>query len=166
MSGKYIVGIDLGTTNSALAQCDASSAEENNQIRVRGIPQLVNPSEVAERTLLPSFLYIPSEFDFPKRQHCVAVGTRAEICDRRIGAQTGSGESKPVGRVGKILAFIRRREPYCGNFTLAIARRGSEIVAGGRIVAILAALAHRLGKRRGSVSGRTGCAVDRAGFVR
>jgi Hsp70 protein len=66
VSGKYIVGIDLGTTNSALAQCDASSAEENNQIRVRGIPQLVNPSEVAERTLLPSFLYIPSEFDFPK----------------------------------------------------------------------------------------------------
>jgi hypothetical protein len=61
---RYIVGIDLGTTNSALAQCNADS--EDNSIRVRPIPQLVNPSEVSERTLLPSFLYIPGDFDFPK----------------------------------------------------------------------------------------------------
>ena len=70
MAGKYIVGIDLGTTNSALARCDAtaagSAAEEESRIEIRGIPQLVNPNEVAERTLLPSFLYIPGEFDFPK----------------------------------------------------------------------------------------------------
>ena len=66
MTGKCIVGIDLGTTNSALAQCDASSAEDAHRTEVRGIPQLVNPSEVAQRPLLPSFLYIPGEFDFPK----------------------------------------------------------------------------------------------------
>ena len=64
MATRYIVGIDLGTTNSALAQCNADS--EDNSIRVRPIPQLVNPSEVSERTLLPSFLYIPGDFDFPK----------------------------------------------------------------------------------------------------
>ncbi len=66
MAAKYIVGIDLGTTNSALARCDATSSEEESRIEVRSIPQLVNPNEVAERTLLPSFLYIPGEFDFPK----------------------------------------------------------------------------------------------------
>ena len=66
MAAKYIVGIDLGTTNSALARCNASAAEEENRIEVRSIPQLVNPNEVAERTLLPSFLYIPGEFDSPK----------------------------------------------------------------------------------------------------
>ena len=65
MAAKYIVGIDLGTTNSALARCDAT-AEEESRIEVRSIPQLVNPNEVAERSLLPSFLYIPGEFDFPK----------------------------------------------------------------------------------------------------
>ena len=65
MAAKYIVGIDLGTTNSALARCDADT-EEDSRIDVLGIPQLVNPSEVAERTLLPSFLYIPGEFDFPR----------------------------------------------------------------------------------------------------
>ena len=66
MAAKYIVGIDLGTTNSALARCDTAAAEEERCIEVRSIPQLVNPNEVAERTLLPSFLYIPGEFDFPK----------------------------------------------------------------------------------------------------
>jgi hypothetical protein len=63
---KYIIGIDLGTTNSALARCDATASEEKGQIEVRNIPQLVDANEVAERTLLPSFLYIPGEFDFPK----------------------------------------------------------------------------------------------------
>jgi molecular chaperone DnaK (HSP70) len=66
LAAKYIVGIDLGTTNSALARCNASAAEEESRIEVRSIPQLVNPNEVAERTLLSSFLYIPGEFDFPK----------------------------------------------------------------------------------------------------
>ena len=66
MGAKYIVGIDLGTTNSALARCDATAAEEESRIEVLNIPQLVNPNEVTERTLLPSFLYIPGEFDFPK----------------------------------------------------------------------------------------------------
>ena len=66
MAGKYIVGIDLGTTNSALARCNATATGEESPIEVRSIPQLVNPNEVAERTLLPSFLYIPGELDFPQ----------------------------------------------------------------------------------------------------
>jgi hypothetical protein len=66
LGAKYIIGIDLGTTNSALACCDATVEEENSRIEIRGIPQLVDANEMAERTLLPSFLYIPGEFDFPK----------------------------------------------------------------------------------------------------
>lgn len=66
MPAKYIIGIDLGTTNSALAHCDAAADEEKSRIQVHRIPQLVNPNEVEERTLLPSFLYIPGELDFPK----------------------------------------------------------------------------------------------------
>jgi hypothetical protein len=63
LASDFIVGIDLGTTNSALASCDA--ADESAQIAIRPVPQLVNPNEVADRTLLPSFLYIPGELDFP-----------------------------------------------------------------------------------------------------
>ena len=63
VDSEFIVGIDLGTTNSALAYCQLAS--ENSQIEVVSVPQLVNPNEVAERTLLPSFLYVPAELDFP-----------------------------------------------------------------------------------------------------
>ena len=66
MNAKYIVGIDLGTTNSALAQCDAALEEATSPIAIQEIPQLVNPNEVADRSLLPSFLYLPGELDFPK----------------------------------------------------------------------------------------------------
>jgi hypothetical protein len=66
LTAKYIIGIDLGTTNSALAHCDATVNGENSRIEVHSIPQLVDANEVAERTLLPSFLYIPGELDFPK----------------------------------------------------------------------------------------------------
>ena len=66
MSAKYIVGIDLGTTNSTMARYDLTASEEESRIELCSIPQLINPNEVAERTLLPSFLYIPGELDFPK----------------------------------------------------------------------------------------------------
>src|SRR5262245_10362113 len=63
---QYIVGIDLGTTNSALAYLDKNGSGETARSEVRSVPQLVNPGEVEERSLLPSFLFIPGEMDFPK----------------------------------------------------------------------------------------------------
>jgi molecular chaperone DnaK (HSP70) len=66
LNQRYIVGIDLGTTNSALAHFDSAQPEEGARIEVRGVPQLVNAGEVEERTLLPSFFFIPGEMDFPK----------------------------------------------------------------------------------------------------
>ncbi len=63
MDSEFIVGIDLGTTNSALSS--SSIADEHGQIAIESLPQLVNPGEVADRTLLPSFLYIAGEMDFP-----------------------------------------------------------------------------------------------------
>jgi hypothetical protein len=63
LDSEFIVGIDLGTTNSALSYC--AVADEGGQITSEKIPQLANPHEVADRTLLPSFLYVPGELDFP-----------------------------------------------------------------------------------------------------
>jgi hypothetical protein len=62
---RSIVGIDLGTTNCALAAVSADPTDEQPTIEVRQIAQLVNPGEVAPRSLLPSFLYLPSDVDFP-----------------------------------------------------------------------------------------------------
>ncbi len=66
MDTRYIVGIDLGTTNSALAHFDTAAPEEESRLTVESVPQLINPNEVEERTLLPSFLYVHGELDFPK----------------------------------------------------------------------------------------------------
>ncbi|HEX8188321.1 MAG TPA: Hsp70 family protein [Pyrinomonadaceae bacterium] len=66
MDTRFIVGIDLGTTNSALARFDTAAPEEAAEISVEPVPQLTNPNEVEERGLLPSFLYVPGELDFPK----------------------------------------------------------------------------------------------------
>lgn len=58
----YILGIDLGTTNSALAY--ATPGEGDQTIHLFSVPQLVNPGEVATETLLPSSLYIPAPNEF------------------------------------------------------------------------------------------------------
>jgi hypothetical protein len=66
---KYVIGIDLGTTNSALAYTDAQPGADPfhlPKVQLLQIPQLVNPGEVREEGLLPSFLYLPGSNDFPE----------------------------------------------------------------------------------------------------
>ncbi len=65
MDTRFIIGIDLGTTNSVLSFLDTSGDEESERIAIQAIPQLINPGELAEQSLLPSFLYLPGEMDFP-----------------------------------------------------------------------------------------------------
>jgi hypothetical protein len=60
-----VIGIDLGTTNCALASRETALADEDARIEIRNVAQVVNPGEVAERPLLPSFLYLPGDLDFP-----------------------------------------------------------------------------------------------------
>ncbi len=56
---KYIVGIDLGTTNSVVSFVEADA--EEGEIRLFEIPQLTSATAVEERASLPSFLYLPPE---------------------------------------------------------------------------------------------------------
>jgi molecular chaperone DnaK (HSP70) len=67
LNERFVVGIDLGTTNCALAWADATAADGEGQpgIQVLDVPQVVNPGEVQRRTLLPSFLFVPGAMDFP-----------------------------------------------------------------------------------------------------
>jgi hypothetical protein len=65
MDPRFVVGIDLGTTNCALAWVDTSDSAERPLVHAQEIPQTINPGEVAARPLLPSFLYAPGALDFP-----------------------------------------------------------------------------------------------------
>jgi molecular chaperone DnaK (HSP70) len=49
---KPVIGIDLGTTNCALAYTRGDSVEQ------LAIPQLVNPGETRAESLLPSFVFL------------------------------------------------------------------------------------------------------------
>jgi Hsp70 protein len=62
---RYSVGIDLGTTNCAIARASLDAEAGAGPIDVLPVAQLVEPGEVADRTLLPSFAYIVGDFDFP-----------------------------------------------------------------------------------------------------
>lgn len=63
---KYVVGIDLGTTNSALAYAEvAATADAPAPIGGLAIPQVVGVNDIADRPLLPSFLYLPAAKEFP-----------------------------------------------------------------------------------------------------
>ncbi len=53
----FLIGVDLGTTNSAVAAVD--TRRRNPRVEVFRIPQLTAPGVVEPRPVLPSFLYFP-----------------------------------------------------------------------------------------------------------
>jgi len=59
---RFLIGIDLGTTNTVLSYIDTEQ-ETSGQINLFPVPQIVAPGEVAERNLLPSFIYITTEHE-------------------------------------------------------------------------------------------------------
>ncbi|WP_169747058.1 hsp70 family protein [Edaphobacter aggregans] len=61
MPSRYLIGIDLGTTNSVVAYIDTQDvADGGSAIRVFPVPQLVGQEEVRTLHILPSFLYFPT----------------------------------------------------------------------------------------------------------
>ena len=58
-----VLGIDLGTTNSALA-----TATGDEPAKTQPITQVVGPGEIAERPTLPSFLLLPSDQEVAPNQ--------------------------------------------------------------------------------------------------
>lgn len=63
-SPKRVVGIDLGTTNSALAHAALGDGREVAVPEALAVPQVFQPSQVASRPLLPSALYLPNAAEF------------------------------------------------------------------------------------------------------
>ncbi|WDP85958.1 MAG: hsp70 family protein [Desulfobacter sp.] len=74
---QYVIGIDLGTTNSAVSYVDMAglkndldktraALDKDKVIKVFNIPQLTGLGELTKIPVLPSFLYIPGEYDISK----------------------------------------------------------------------------------------------------
>ncbi|MGD9066438.1 MAG: Hsp70 family protein, partial [Desulfobacterales bacterium] len=64
---RFIIGIDLGTTNCAVSYVDLqATGSAARRIRVFKIPQMTGAGVVNRLPVLPSFLYIPGEFDISR----------------------------------------------------------------------------------------------------
>lgn len=97
MSAQFVIGIDLGTTNSVLAY--AALGEEKPEVHVLPIPQLVAANTLESRPVLPSFLYLATKdetatkaFNVPwstNSSEAVGYAARnlsAEFPERTVGA--------------------------------------------------------------------------------
>ncbi len=88
-TSRYIVGIDLGTTNCAVAYVDTARSAEVIPFPVL---QLSNAATLTHQPTLPSFLYIPGRHDLPEgslslpweRDPAFAVGQFAQVQGARI----------------------------------------------------------------------------------
>ncbi len=95
---RYVVGIDLGTTNCALAYADTREATSDKPaaIQVLAIPQVVGVNDVAERSVLPSFLYLAAAKEFAAGATDLPWKSSA---DRIIGTFAREHGAKVPGRL-------------------------------------------------------------------
>src|ERR1700747_623379 len=62
MTKRFSLGIDLGTTNCAIALTDL----EADKTEVLEVTQILGPNRIGERRTLPSALYVPHRDEFPE----------------------------------------------------------------------------------------------------
>src|SRR5262245_37147089 len=80
-STRFVVGIDLGTTNSAVAFVDTEA--EAPAIEMLRLPQVVAPGVIEPRPTLPSFLYLPSPAEL--KPAAIALPWSTEAADAVVG---------------------------------------------------------------------------------
>jgi hypothetical protein len=123
-SSRYLIGIDLGTTNSVVAYIDTAEAPDEASSGIHGldVAQVVAPGEVRALPALPSFLYFPTEaevasdaFNLPwEKQPSAIVGAWARehgalVPDRQVSSAKSWLCQNAVNRTAEILP--REAEP-------------------------------------------------------
>ena len=79
MTARYSLGIDLGTSNCAMALGDLDAAAPE----IVPIPQFLAVNELSEKPTLPSALYLPHPEEFGPELVQAAVGGWRRVADRR-----------------------------------------------------------------------------------
>lgn len=107
---RYIVGIDLGTTNSAVAYVDTAAAKR--VVETFPIPQRVDAATTEARETLPSFHYQPAEAEragaFDGEDHVVGFYARdrgAEVPGRLVASAKSWLSHAGVDRTADLLPW-------------------------------------------------------------
>ena len=88
-ASRFVVGIDLGTTNCAVAYYDTGAGEEPT-VQHLLIPQVVSPGSVEAKPLLPSFLYLPGPNEQPAGALNLPWATNRDFCVGEFARSFGS----------------------------------------------------------------------------
>jgi len=88
---RYIIGIDLGTTNCALSFVDMEKGDNPPKIRSFSIPQLVAAGEVGRTKVLPSFLYLPGKYDVNRAELALPWEPEPENVVGAFAREQGAG---------------------------------------------------------------------------
>jgi molecular chaperone DnaK (HSP70) len=97
-ASRFVVGIDLGTTNSVLAYVDTGAGEvdaDAPDIRVLPVPQLVKAGEVAPADRLPSFIYLPATGEYAPASLALPWGRAEQV----VGELARARGAEVPGRV-------------------------------------------------------------------
>ena len=89
MNARFSVGIDLGTSNSAIAVGDIESGDT----KIVEIEQIVGPNQLGELPTLPSAIYVPHREEFPEGSFPLPWNDARELprssaCLRATGARS------------------------------------------------------------------------------
>ena len=96
-NARYIIGVDLGTTNTAVAFVDTNSADQS--VHVFNVPQLVAPGELAPRPQLPSFIYTAGAHDLGPAETSMPWRHDASDAIRRVVGELARAQARAF-RVG------------------------------------------------------------------
>jgi molecular chaperone DnaK (HSP70) len=141
MAARYAVGIDLGTTNSAIAAIDLHARRRG--IVSLPVPQLVAEGRIGERPTLPSALYLAGAHDVPvgalalpwAEDHREVVGELARVQGARVPSRLVTSAKSwlthgGVDRTAKILPWgapedVRRVSPVTASARFLAHLRGA-----------------------------------------
>ena len=102
---RYTIGIDLGTTHSAIAWVDNDASEGDEIVGgVLPVPQLTAPGAVEAQALLPSFLYLPHADELGPGE--LALPWSAEQRDIVGQYARARGATTPIRLVGSAKSWL------------------------------------------------------------
>ena len=105
---RYVVGIDLGTTNSVVAWIETAAASDPDapRVHVLEIPQLVKPGVTETRSRLPSFLYFPASGEMDPASLALPWGAAEHVTGELARARGAEVPSRVVASAKSWLCAV------------------------------------------------------------
>ncbi|MEZ4663700.1 MAG: Hsp70 family protein [Caldilineaceae bacterium] len=122
----FVIGIDLGTTNSAAAYVDLTNTDQRT-IQIFDIPQFVAERQMGPRRMLPSFLYLPGAYDLPPGSTALPWDAERNYIVGEFAREQGALARRSLGLIGQIVALSRRGGSHGGYSALGAAGEVSKV---------------------------------------